>query len=263
MFKNFDIKKYLDKKPPSNGSFTTTQEIKELNRIPINERFVKEKDDIKASFLKLADKKGLDINGEAIDKIIDESSKIILKIKKHHNRPRPKVLAKKNNIKFDDKELDSMKTPSYPSGHSAQGVLIAKLLADKFPKHAKDFMKLGKDISYSRNVAHAHYKSDSKFGEQLGKDMFEHLKSDSPFAKRMGDFKHSDAPDAKGKFRTLSASALASWMIKSRKGNLSKIISSLNQQVVFRRNKDPKYAAKMRRTMDIVRKRLGKKNERS
>ena len=68
----------------------------------------------------------------------------------------------------------------------------------------------------------------------------------------------SDAPDAKGKFKSLSASALATWMIKSRKGNLSKIISSLNQQVVFRRNKDPKYAAKMRKTMDIVRKRLGK-----
>ena len=128
MFKSFDIQKYLDKKPPSDGSFTTTQEIKELNSIPINERFVKEKDDIKSSFLKLAKKKGLDVSGEAIDKIIDESSKVILKIKKHHNRLRPKVLAKKNNIKFDDKELDSMKTHSYPSGHSAQGILIAKLL---------------------------------------------------------------------------------------------------------------------------------------
>ena len=29
----------------------------------------------------------------------------------------------------------------------------------------------------------------------------------SPFFKRMGDFKHSDAPDAKGKFNDLSASA--------------------------------------------------------
>ena len=84
---------------------------------------------------------------------------------------------------------------------------------------------------------------------------------DSPLDKRMGKFKESDAPDAKGKFRDLSASALASWMIKSRKGNLSKIISSLNQQVVFRRGKDPKYASKMRRTMDIVRKRLGKKKD--
>ena len=66
---------------------------------------------------------------------------------------------------------------------------------------------------------------------------------------------------AKRKFKSLSASGLASWMIKSRKGNLSRIISSLNQQVVFRRGKDPKYAAKMRRTMEIVRKRLGKKKK--
>jgi len=84
------------------------------------------------------------------------------------------------------------------------------------------------------------------------------FKLNSPLLKKMGDFKHSDAPDAKGKFRDLSASKLATWMIKSRKGNLKKIIGSLNQQVVFKRNKDPKYASKMRRTMDIVRSRLGK-----
>ncbi len=86
-------------------------------------------------------------------------------------------------------------------------------------------------------------------------------KLQSALPKRMGDFKHSDAPDAKGKFKSLSASGLASWMIKSRKGNLSRIISSLNQQVVFNRKKNPRYAAKMRKTMDIVRKRLGKKKK--
>jgi hypothetical protein len=81
----------------------------------------------------------------------------------------------------------------------------------------------------------------------------------TPNKKRMGEFKHSDAPDAEGKFKSLSASSLASWLIKTRKGNLSKIISSLNQQVVFNRKKNPSYAAKMRKTMDIVRKRLSKK----
>ena len=84
----------------------------------------------------------------------------------------------------------------------------------------------------------------------------------NPFKKKMGDFKHSDAPDAKGKFKSLSASGLASWMIKSRKGNLSRIISSLNQQVVFNRGKNPSYAAKMKKTMNIVRKRLGKDKNR-
>ena len=88
-----------------------------------------------------------------------------------------------------------------------------------------------------------------------------YIQGNNPFKKRMGDFKHSDAPDAKGKFKSLSPSALASWMIKSRKGNLSRIISSLNQQVVFNRGKNPSYASKMKTTMNIVRKRLGKKKD--
>ena len=83
--------------------------------------------------------------------------------------------------------------------------------------------------------------------------------NNNPFKKRMGKFKHSDAPDAKGKFKSLSPSGLASWLIKTRKGNLSKIISSLNQQVVFNRGKNPSYAKKMKTTMNIVRRRLKKK----
>ena len=71
----------------------------------------------------------------------------------------------------------------------------------------------------------------------------------------------SDAPDAKGKFRDLSTSALASWLIKTRGGNLKKIIGSLNQQYVFNRGKKPAYARKMKTVMNIVRKRLGKKED--
>ena len=71
----------------------------------------------------------------------------------------------------------------------------------------------------------------------------------------------SDAPDAKGKFRDLSPSALASWLIKTRRGNLKRIIGSLNQQYVFNRGKNPSYARKMKTVMNIVRKRLGKKKD--
>ena len=71
----------------------------------------------------------------------------------------------------------------------------------------------------------------------------------------------SDAPDAKGKFRDLAPPALASWLIKTRRGNLSRIISSLNQQYVFNRQKNPSYARKMKTVMNIVRKRLGKKKD--
>ena len=92
-----------------------------------------------------------------------------------------------------------------------------------------------------------------------------YLQGNNPFKKKKTSksitWHDSDAPDAKGKFKSLSPSSLASWMIKSRKGNLSRIISSLNQQVVFNRGKNPSYARKMKTVMNIVRKRLGKKKD--
>ena len=81
------------------------------------------------------------------------------------------------NIKIKDIEMQSMKTPSYPSGHTVQGVLIAKVLGDKYPKAKSAFVKTGENISYSRNVARAHYKSDSKMGDKLASAMYKHINS--------------------------------------------------------------------------------------
>ena len=170
--------KYYKKNPPPNGSFTTMQEVKELTKIPMNRKFIKENDDIESVFKKVAKKKKIkDYNPKLTVDLIKESAPIILDLKKHFNRPRPKSMAKKLNIKMDDIEMDSMKTPSYPSGHSAQGFLIAKVLSDKHPQAKSAFAKAAKNISYSRNVAHAHYKSDSKMGEKLGKEMYNHIKN--------------------------------------------------------------------------------------
>ena len=107
---------------------------------------------------------------------MNESDPIIMKLKKHFNRPRPKVLAKKMGVKMKDIELETMKTPSYPSGHSVQGYLIAMTLSDKYPKKRDKLMKTAKDISYSRNIARAHYRSDSKFGEAIGLELYKYLK---------------------------------------------------------------------------------------
>ena len=170
MLKGFPIQKYLDKKPPNENSVTTKGEIKELSKLPIREKFIKEKDDIKKSFESIVGK------DEIIQKLINESAPIIMKIKKHHDRPRPKVMAKKIKTKMEDMEMASMKTPSYPSGHSVQGVLIANVLADKYPNKKDKLKKMGRDISYSRRSARAHYKSDSLFGEQIGKDMYNYIK---------------------------------------------------------------------------------------
>jgi len=171
LLKDFNIKKYLDKKPPSNNSTTTKGEILELTKIPIRKNFIKEKDDIKKSFGKIVKE------DELVQKLIKESAPIIIKIKKHYNRPRPKVIAKKIKTKMEDMEMASMKTPSYPSGHSAQGYLIGMTLSKKYPQKRDKLMKTARDISYSRRVARAHYLSDSRFGEEIGKDMYNEVKN--------------------------------------------------------------------------------------
>ena len=175
MLKNFDISSFKKQKPPSDNSFDTDQEIKALKKIPLRKEFVKKYDDIEAAFAKTAKEQGVEDYDKSIaKKLIKESAPVILKLKKYHNRPRPYELDKKLSAFV----MKSMKTPSYPSGHSAQGILIAKVLSDKYPKAKSAFTKTGKNISYSRNVAHAHYKSDSKMGEKLGNKMYNYIKKD-------------------------------------------------------------------------------------
>jgi len=178
MFKDFNISNFKKMKPPGDNTFDTSQEVKALSKIPLNKKFVKDNDNIESAFAKTAKENNVkDYDKKIPAKLIKESAPIILELKKHFNRPRPKVLAKKMNIKMKDYEMDSMKTPSYPSGHSVQGVLIAKVLGDKYPKAKSAFAKTGENISYSRRVARAHYKSDSKMGEQLGNSMYKHIKN--------------------------------------------------------------------------------------
>ena len=164
MFKNFNISTFKKMKPPGDNTFDTMQELKELKSIPINKKFVKDNDNIEEAFKKVAEKNKIkDYDTSIAAKLIKTSAPIILELKKHFNRPRPKVVAKKMNIDMKDIEMDSMK--------------IAKVLSDKYPKAKTAFAKKGKDISYSRRVAHAHYKSDSKMGEKLGDKMYNYIKN--------------------------------------------------------------------------------------
>lgn len=69
-------------------------------------------------------------------------------------------------------------------------------------------------------------------------------------------FHHSDAPDAKGRFRDLPVKKLAKWLVRTRKGDMRKITGSLNQQINFNKKEDPGYAAKMEKTRAEVKKLL-------
>jgi hypothetical protein len=165
MFKDFDISSFKKQKPPSDSSFDTAQEIKALKKIPLRKEFVKKfEQTAKDNNIKDYDKK-------IAAKLIKDSAPVILELKKYHNRPRPYELDKS----LKAVKMKSMNTPSYPSGHSAQGMLIASVLKDKYGKSSA-FMQTAKNISNSRNIAHAHYMSDSKNGTELGKQLYKHIK---------------------------------------------------------------------------------------
>jgi hypothetical protein len=74
-------------------------------------------------------------------------------------------------------------------------------------------------------------------------------------------FHHSDAPDAKGKFKELGVQKLADWLIRTRGGNMQKITGSLNQQINFNKRKNPSYAKKMESTREAVKRKLAKRNK--
>lgn len=177
LFKDFNYDKYKIKNPPKNTSITVYNELNYLKDLPIDGEFVKEHDDIKKVFENVCIEHNLKYPKELVDSLIKSSAGIIIDLKFKFNRPRPFQLASHYNIDFGNEKLESMHTPSYPSGHSIQGILIGKVLQTKLPITTDSFIEAGKRISYSRNLGRAHFPSDSRMGEDIGTAMYEFIKN--------------------------------------------------------------------------------------
>ena len=180
LFGKFDYSEFKSKQPPKNESLQTYNELKSLQKLPQDIQFVKEKDRISKVFEKVCERYGVEYPTEMVEKLLTDSAGVIIDLKYHFNRPRPAQLAKEYNMKLAEVVLTSMKTPSYPSGHSAQGYLVGLYLAEKFDdeKLGKELISEAKAISKARNIGRAHYPSDSKIGEELCKKMFRYIKKD-------------------------------------------------------------------------------------
>ena len=175
LFKDFKIGKYFDKKPPLNASMRTYQELMYLKDLPEDVDYVKEHDEIEQVFEDVCKENNVQFPKELVKELINSSAGLILDLKWNYNRPRPFQLSEYYNIKLGGTTLESMKTPSYPSGHSTQGILIGKVLQTKLPINTDAFLEAGKRISYSRNIGRAHYPSDSRLGEEIGTEMYRYI----------------------------------------------------------------------------------------
>ena len=161
---------------PENTSKKTLEEVKYLSEIEEDIDYVRENDKVKESFGKLHEELELEYNEDEAGKYLKESSKYIMELKYKFQRPRPHQIADFYGIDLNGVDLDSMKTPSYPSGHATQGYLLGMIYSERYPEHRKEFMKLGDDIAESRIVGKAHFPSDKKAGIELAEKLFQNRK---------------------------------------------------------------------------------------
>ena len=161
---------------PENSSKKTLEEVKYLSNIEEDREFVEEHDKVSKVFGKLHEELGLEFNKDEAKKYNRESAKHIMELKYKYQRPRPHQIADFYGINLNGVDLDSMKTPSYPSGHATQGYLLGMIYSERYPEYRKEFMKLGEDIAESRIVGKAHFPSDKKAGIELAEKLFENRK---------------------------------------------------------------------------------------
>ena len=72
-------------------------------------------------------------------------------------------------------ETDSMKTPSYPSGHAVQAYLIGELFSSVDPRGSYQYHELVERVAHSRIIAKGHYPSDKSYGKKVAKVLFQGL----------------------------------------------------------------------------------------
>jgi hypothetical protein len=172
LFYEFDYSSFKDVPPPSDDSEKTKEELKYLKSINLDKLFVQEKDDMLGTFMEFLDDNKIDYNKKFLKKVYDNMYYVVLDLKSFYKRPRPFRL----DPTLTDSMLDSMEGFAYPSGHSTTSNLLCMILTYLYPKYKKDFNKLCNDITYSRQMAKAHYPSDIYFGKKLATSMFEYLK---------------------------------------------------------------------------------------
>ena len=176
LFKDFNYSKYKVKNPPKNNSMVVYNELQFLKDLPEDDSYVEEHDEIKKVFEEICKENNVEYPKELVDNLLMSAAGVVMDLKYHYNRPRPFQLASHYNIKLGEHVMESMKSPSYPSGHSLQGILVGKVLQTKLPINTNAFLEAGKRISYSRNLGRAHYPSDSKLGEDIGNAMFRYIR---------------------------------------------------------------------------------------
>ena len=138
-------------------------------RTPEDVQSVKDHDEVSFyAIKKYCDENGLKFHDGEFKDITQQCRPAIAYFKNKFDRRRPKEVD--NTIKTLNSKTTN--TRSYPSGHSAQSMLVAKYVIGKFPKHEKGLLEAAKECGIGRVLAGFHYLSDHVAGKLLGEKLY-------------------------------------------------------------------------------------------
>ena len=103
---------------------------------------------------------------------------IIRHYKNFFNRPRPYQVAAFYNKELRRFKTGTSNTPSYPSGHTVQPLVVALHYAKKYPEHKTYLLEAAKICGYGRVLAGLHYPSDYTAGVKLATELMEYIRYD-------------------------------------------------------------------------------------
>ena len=157
--------------PPPKDDMAEALKVNEITliRTPEQVQSVRDHDqDPYFAIKKVIKKYKLQFHPNELEQIIKESVPIITHFKNFYNRKRPHIVLSRINTL----PSETNKTPSYPSGHACQSVIIARYVAGKEPKAERELMKAAYECGYGRVIAGFHYPSDFVTGNLLGEKMY-------------------------------------------------------------------------------------------
>jgi acid phosphatase (class A) len=157
--------------PPPKDDMAEALKVNEITLIRTPEQVQSVRDHDQNPYFaikKVIKKYKLEFHPNELEQIIKESVPIITHFKNFYNRKRPHVVLPRINTL----PSETNKTPSYPSGHACQSVIIARYVAGKEPKAERELIKAAYECGYGRVIAGFHYPSDFVTGNLLGEKMY-------------------------------------------------------------------------------------------
>jgi len=169
---------------PKNDSAATKEELNEIVRSlkdldetspTLLRRYLNYDKALWAYINKMLEVEGIQEN-DLIQQILVDINPLILKLKYYFQRPRPYQLGNYYKLSLFPMKSTSALTPSYPSGHTIQSIVVLTIIGNKHPNIYQYCSRLWEDVAQSRVTIGVHYPSDNDFSYHVAQEILKHPK---------------------------------------------------------------------------------------